>query len=358
MTCHHLVNDVATIHQVVTRHHHLVTLGVCLHAKICDWNLKRRLSLNMPKKYDDFVESDPVERRGKLPPYAPVNYIDITCPHCKVVFAEIGKDLLASKKSTVCLQHLRVCKTFTDNGGSVTQKKASSTEFEELKAKVQKMEELQAKVEEQGVTIQKQGSTIQDLQDKTGLYDTVLMAVMPSLALPLTAPEERAQLSLREAAMKDLPLQPLALLPPSDVVPLSTHIQMIEEKNTTIEEKNTTIEQKDKILELYQRQVDAKESELALTLQNKKQVEQEKNQAEHEKIQAEIKKNDADLRSHEATLKMNSLASRMNRLQKERDDLKKKCNELINKIPIKPSQILQNQLEEAHRQGEKRYREG
>ena len=312
----------------------------------------------MPKKYDDFVESDPVERRGKLPPYAPVNYIDITCPHCKVVFAEIGKDLLASKKSTVCLQHLRVCKTFTDNGGSVTQKKASSTEFEELKAKVQKMEELQAKVEEQGVTIQKQGSTIQDLQDKTGLYDTVLMAVMPSLALPLTAPEERAQLSLREAAMKDLPLQPLALLPPSDVVPLSTHIQMIEEKNTTIEEKNTTIEQKDKILELYQRQVDAKESELALTLQNKKQVEQEKNQAEHEKIQAEIKKNDADLRSHEATLKMNSLASRMNRLQKERDDLKKKCNELINKIPIKPSQILQNQLEEAHRQGEKRYREG
>ena len=312
----------------------------------------------MPKKYDDFGESEPVERRGKLPPYAPVNYIDITCPHCKVVFAELSDTALPSKKSSVCLQHLRVCKTFMDNGGSVTQKKASSTEFEELKAKVQKMEELQAKVEEQGVTIQKQGSTIQDLQDKTGLYDTVLMAVMPSLALPLTAPEERAQLSLREAAMKDLPLQPLALLPPSDVVPLSTHIQMIEEKNTTIEEKNTTIEeknttieQKDKILELYQRQVDAKESELALTLQ-------EKNQAEHEKIQAEIKKNDADLRSHEATLKMNSLASRMNRLQKERDDLKKKCNELINKIPIKPSQILQNQLEEAHRQGQKRYREG
>jgi len=288
----------------------------------------------MPRKYEGFVESAPIERRGKMPPHTLSKYVSITCPHCKAVFAEIVEESVPSNKASFCLRHLRACETFKSNGGSVPAKKAISTEFEELKAKV----------EEQGATIKKQGGIIQDLQDKTGLYDTVLMSVMPSLALPLTAPVESAQLSLREAAMKDLQPHPLTLLPPSEMVSISTHTQIIEERNTTIDEKNTIIKQKDTMLEWYKRQTDAKDCELAQTMQDKKQAEYEKNEACKKMIEAEREKN-------EACLKMNLLASRADRIQRERDALKANYDEWSVKRQRKPSEILQSRMEEAYQSG-------
>ena len=70
-----------------------------------------------PKKYVDFEEKDPQERRGKTPPHNLRMYVDILCPHCKDVFVEIPAELIKQTKASECLKHLRVCPEFN---GSVT----------------------------------------------------------------------------------------------------------------------------------------------------------------------------------------------------------------------------------------------
>ena len=55
-------------------------------------------------KYDIFTESEPVVRRGKLPPYEKKAYLNIQCPFCNAFF-EIAKD--ADSKRQGCLKHLR-----------------------------------------------------------------------------------------------------------------------------------------------------------------------------------------------------------------------------------------------------------
>ena len=60
-------------------------------------------------KYADFLESEPVERRGKFPPHEQSFYVDVTCPHCKTICAEIPASGVKQRKASLCLQHLRVC---------------------------------------------------------------------------------------------------------------------------------------------------------------------------------------------------------------------------------------------------------
>jgi len=76
------------------------------------------------KKYTDFEESVPIQRRGKLPPYEPCNYVEITCPHCKKVCAEIRETLVKQTKSTECIKHLRLCPEFN---GEVPPKRSTAT---------------------------------------------------------------------------------------------------------------------------------------------------------------------------------------------------------------------------------------
>lgn len=71
----------------------------------------------------DFEESEPVERRGKQPPYTIRSFVDITCPHCKQVCAEIPDTLVNSKKASMCLQHLRVCDKFDGEVAQAPEKK-------------------------------------------------------------------------------------------------------------------------------------------------------------------------------------------------------------------------------------------
>lgn len=75
------------------------------------------------KKYTDFTESDAVERRGKQRPYDIKNYVDITCPHCNEVCAEIPEGLVNSNKASRCLEHLRVCTEYDGEVKSTHEKK-------------------------------------------------------------------------------------------------------------------------------------------------------------------------------------------------------------------------------------------
>jgi len=63
--------------------------------------------------YDEFKEEDQVELPSKQKPYDTRIYVPITCPHCKLTFANILKDHLASNKSTKCKAHLAVCPEYT-----------------------------------------------------------------------------------------------------------------------------------------------------------------------------------------------------------------------------------------------------
>ena len=100
--------------------------------------------MTMPRiyseKYPDFAESAPMERRGKVPPHGLTKYIDITCPHCNNVCAEIPEHLLKPKKASMCLQHLRACEAFKANGGVVALAPDKNSELDKLKAKVASME--------------------------------------------------------------------------------------------------------------------------------------------------------------------------------------------------------------------------
>jgi len=59
-----------------------------------------------PKKYIDFVEKPAEERRGKAPPYAMRNYVDVICPHCNAICAEIPEEFLKQTKASECLKPL------------------------------------------------------------------------------------------------------------------------------------------------------------------------------------------------------------------------------------------------------------
>jgi hypothetical protein len=67
-----------------------------------------------PKKYNDFIEGEHVEKIAKQNPKSSNdlrNYVPITCPHCTVKFVEIASDRITSNKASECRDHLKVCKS-------------------------------------------------------------------------------------------------------------------------------------------------------------------------------------------------------------------------------------------------------
>jgi len=65
-----------------------------------------------PRKYDDFVISEPVSKITKLSPTSADDvrdYVFVRCPHCNVNFVEIAVQNLATKKAGECLKHIREC---------------------------------------------------------------------------------------------------------------------------------------------------------------------------------------------------------------------------------------------------------
>ena len=84
------------------------------------------------KLYTDFLEKEPQERRGKFPPHNITSYVDISCPHCKKVIAEIPEQHVAKVKSTKCIQHLRVCPEYKDSVPPAPEKKKDPSNAELL----------------------------------------------------------------------------------------------------------------------------------------------------------------------------------------------------------------------------------
>ena len=88
------------------------------------------------KKYTDFTESDAVERRGKHPPHVVRSFVDIMCPHCNEVCAEIPVEHVKTSKASMCLQHLRVCTAYD---GEVPAAKKQRVTNEDLLRKLDQM---------------------------------------------------------------------------------------------------------------------------------------------------------------------------------------------------------------------------
>ena len=312
------------------------------------------VGISKVSKYADFIESEPSLKPGKKAPYVEDFFVGITCPHCKVQFVELTQRSIMSSKASQCLQHLRVCVDYKDE---VPQKRSSMvlatglncpTAMIIFPSKQDEFEQLKAQVE-------RQQEEIKGLQAKTGLYDSVLTAVLPSLQLPLTAPFENAQQTLRRAMIVEIgsQIQPLALTCHADVVSKSVHTSMIAAKEMEIQAKEEVLRAKeenlkvkDEKLDLYKVQLEAKNSELV--------------NAMHEKVTAEREKNEADQRAQEANKTATSASSRAERLLKERDalrakfDAELKAKDQLLKMHGKHGKSLLTQ----HQQGYKRAMEG
>jgi len=263
--------------------------------------------MSRASKYDVFHVSFPYAKLDKCLRDVALtrDYVIITCPHCNVQFGETTVQAIVKMKSTHCAKHLL---DYPDCKCSV------STTLVTASKKKDEVAQLRAEMDEMKQQNSEMKQEIKGLQDKTCLYDSVLEAVMPSLVLPLTAPEERAKLTLREAAIKDI--TPLALPAPVDVVPKEMHTAMIEHKNAMIEQKDAMIavekERREELkeahvqaLESYKKELQVRDSELAKTMQEKEQ---------------------ADKRAQEANKTATSLSTRVDRLQKERDAINAKYN--------------------------------
>jgi hypothetical protein len=242
----------------------------------------------MPKKYNDFIESEPIERRGKKPPHNVMTYIDVTCPHCGVVCAEITANLLVTKKATKCLEHLRVCPNYEE----VVVPKRKFDPFTAIIIPTNEQDEFQ-KLKAQ---VERQQQEIGNLQSKTGLYDAVLKAVVPSLQLPLTEPFQQAQRTLKNAMIECITIQ-------EETVPKSMYTEMVDAKNDVIAAKNEVIHTRDESLETYRKQLEMKEEELKKAIQDK-----------HE----------AEIIAQEARKNASSASKTAERLMKERETLKSK----------------------------------
>ena len=79
------------------------------------------------KKYADFEESEPTYRRGKHPPHGMRTFVDIKCPHCGEICAEVPEEHVKTSKATNCLQHLRVCDKYDGPVKEAPEKKRKYT---------------------------------------------------------------------------------------------------------------------------------------------------------------------------------------------------------------------------------------
>tara|TARA_Y100000768_G_scaffold382975_1_gene364290 strand:- start:154 stop:1182 length:1029 start_codon:yes stop_codon:yes gene_type:complete len=270
-----------------------------------DWHVKR--SGRLPsKKSDARADSDGMRE-----------YSWFECVYCKGEVSILSEHLKKNKKTTIDA-HLTTCPSFS---GERPVKRGKSTiahstvsnstalvvahnnrdELAELKSE---MEMVKKKMAESEHKVESQQKEIKGLQDKTGLYDSVLEAVMPSLHLPLTAPVEYAKITLREAAIKDIATNSLTVQATADVIPRDLHIAMIEQMDAMVASEKA---HKEEFIQEYKKQMDEKTSELEKAIS--------------EKDAAYRKTMELQKAMEESATTMTSLSNRAARLQKERDVL-------------------------------------
>ena len=259
-------------------------------------------------------------------------YSYLKCPHCQTEDIELPTSNIFRQKFSAIKDHIVTCPSFTGDrpvkrgkasassaalstavaaatAATVATAAATSTAMVVANNNRDELAELKFEMEEMKRKDEEKDRRLEKLEDKTSLYDSVLEAVMPSLALPLTAPAERAKITLREAAIKDIAHNPLALPAPTDAIPREMHTAMMEQKNAMIavekERREELKEAHTAALDSYKKEIEAKDSELTKT---------------------ELEKREIEKQMHEMGKTMNSLSTRADRLQKERDALNAKYN--------------------------------
>lgn len=255
-------------------------------------------------------------------------YSYLRCPHCKREDIEILTCALAYNKSVVTRAHIAVCRAYAESrppkrhgDASSLSSGSSSIVPNSLGTSAHPVgsacpstsaEQPDESVETRLARIEHENRVMRDkmerLESKTTLYDGVLAAVMPSLRLPLTAPEETARITLREAAIKDIAASAaLVIAAPSDVIAKNVHVDMLAAKDMHIAARDSTLAE-------YKHQLAIKNSELKTALD--------------QKDAAVRRQRDVEREMHTKLLELNktaiSASSRADALQRERDALKTK----------------------------------
>ena len=277
-------------------------------------------------------------------------YSFLKCPHCKTEDIIIASLNLKIQKHATIREHVAVCPSYTgerpvkrckekkESAALVVRAPTASPESEStgisleeqflaLKNKVADQDREMADLKQENVDMKQKDADkdrrLEKLEDKTCLYDGVLAAVMPSLALPLTAPEENAKITLREAAIKDLTpgAMTLALTGPMDVIPREMHKAMIEQKDALIAvEKERREEMKEAhtaAMDNYKKALEAKDGELMKAVREREAAVKRRSAVEKE-MQEKMEK------LQEANKTATTASSRAEKLQRERDALKAK----------------------------------
>lgn len=255
-------------------------------------------------KYGDF---NVVRTERRVPKRSPDPNVDadgmreysfLRCPHCKIENIEIASSAIRTGKSLVVQEHIAVCPAYIGERPTKRCKEKKESTALVIKTPVENDESIEsrlARMERENLEMKEElgqvKGTVGQLKDKTSLYDSVLRAVMPSLALPLMAPEETAKITLREAAIKDLKpsAMTLALTAPTDVVPREMHTAMIEQKDQMFDHMLAV--EKERREELKE-ELKAKDSELHKAIQEREvaSLRAEKLQRERDVLKAKIDK--------------------------------------------------------------------
>jgi len=206
-------------------------------------------------KYDNFVEGAVVITRSKAPPYEENRYIPIKCPHCNVQFVEIKESFLKSDKASKCLKHLRKCPEYK---GTVPEKNSRALVVQSSTS-ITTVTTTTANADDELKALR---ADVEALKAKTNLYDNVLTQVLPSLPLPLEAPEQKAKITLCEAITKEYSFMPSDVSKQLQIKDYTIGLQQdiiesnkktehelrkeLELKNEELEEKNEKLNQSEK----------------------------------------------------------------------------------------------------------------
>jgi hypothetical protein len=278
----------------------------------------------MPKeKYWNFKVSAPFLRASKQSndSHQERQYVSISCPYCKETFAEVTAETVAKMKSTKCLAHIKDhCANYNYEPESVSAFKhvpivpdVPDVSEVTVNTACQDCEEKVSTEIEEAITystnddiygrLETLEKKTKELQAKSGLYDAVLKAVLPTLTLPLQQSFEAAKSSVRQAMIQENTPQCTTLaLRPEEYVQREFHNDMIKLKEDEKAFKDQQILEREDRLKRYQ-------EELLDVTRRLKEAEDEREEAKKRALDAE-KKSD--------------------RLKKEKEQVSKKLHEELN----------------------------
>lgn len=219
----------------------------------------------------DFIESAPIERQAKQPPYEERSYVDITCPHCNLNFVSIPEESVRSNKASECLKHLRVCEAFKFKGGEVAlapERKRADTTNMALMGRVQALED----------TVSQHNAVFDVLVNDYGMFR------------PITDQNIRPQITM---LIDQSTSSSTAIVTASDAAQMQQHQLLLVQKDSVISEQNLLLAQKDKELELAKADLKRIETEFQDKFQRQeatvKRVQEERDAMES-KFRAQLKR--------------------------------------------------------------------